>query len=753
MCQKGFSTRTGPSDARRSAAFLIIGIVISIILHVDNAASGASPVEEFSAEKVSQAIETGVEFLWSRQQQDGSWPSKHNDKYPVGPTALAAYALLECGQSPQDPRMQKTLEWLAKRDSIKTYSLALRCNAWQVADMTTNKKYRNNLKTDARRLWNSANKGSYHYISNGNPARGWDNSNSQYGLLGVWAAAREDVEVPRSYWQQVWDHWKSTQNPDGGWGYIGHGAPVKTQTRATMTAAGVASLFVCMDNLSGQEYVNCTGGDLSPVIKRGLKWLDDNFTESLGKVKTHYYYLYGIERVALASGYKYFGTTDWYKIGAADLIKRVRLGGKGGWGGSVVNTSFALLFLARGQNPVLFNKLQYPGMWNNRPRDLAAATRWITRTFERTVNWQIVNLRTPVADWHDAPILYIAGSQAPKFTDEHLEKIRSFVHQGGTILSVTECGGRSFSGRMRQVYQEIFEGYRLNQCPRDHEVYNVHFKIPPTQRIFEISNGIRPLAIHSEHDLAMNWQNRRFATTRDFQMAANIAIYVTGSLSDLPHRGTTHWPQKPRFTPKRTVKLLRVKHDANWNPEPLAYERLGRLMGAETATKLDLADPVDIKDLPQSDAQIAAITGTDKIELTDAQHKALKQYVASGGVLFIDAAGGSRDFARAMWNAVTQMYGATKLSPLSPSAKIYNIDGYEIQKVRYRRRTQNRMRTDRPRLYAVMVDQRPAIIFSRLDVTGGLLGQPGYTIDGYDPQSAYEIMRNVILAVASSGGD
>ena len=47
----------------------------------------------------------------------------------------------------------------------------------------------------------------------------WDNSNSQYGLLGVWAGAEVGMEVPDVYWRSVEQHWVSTQFRTGEWAY------------------------------------------------------------------------------------------------------------------------------------------------------------------------------------------------------------------------------------------------------------------------------------------------------------------------------------------------------------------------------------------------------------------------------------------------------------------------------------------------------------------------------------------------------
>ena len=50
--------------------------------------------------------------------------------------------------------------------------------------------------------------------------------------------------------------------------------------------------------------------------------------------------------------------------------------------------------------------------WNQRPRDVANLAFWASSRMERHLNWQIVNLNASADDLHDAPILYIAGSEA-----------------------------------------------------------------------------------------------------------------------------------------------------------------------------------------------------------------------------------------------------------------------------------------------------------------------------------------------------
>jgi len=708
----------------------------------------------FNDKAVAEAIKRATEFLWRSQQPNGSWGSHgrggRQELNHTGQTALAVYALLESGINPQDPRMDKALKWLASQSEEGTYALALRCNVWEVANRSTPGKYSKLLQADAARLWAAgARNGRYNYPARPGEKR-WDNSNSQYGLLGVWAAAMANLEVPAQYWDVVRRHWESTQHSDGGWGYQAGG-----ESTAAMVTGGVASLFVCYDEVYRGQFVRCgVTGSYYPRVKRGIDWLDKNFAATLrGQRLGHsdmFYYLYGVERVGLASGHKYFGKVDWYKEGATRLLNTQRGGSWNGKWGASVGTSFALVFLVRGRNAVILNKLEFEGDWNNRPRDLANLTRWMSRIFERTVNWQIINLSVPVSEWHDAPILYISGSQLPKFTDEHLRKLRTFVLQGGAIFSVTECGGTAgFKKGIRDTYKKLFPDHELTQCGKEHDIYSrrVHFDLPGRPVFHVLSNGVRPLAVHTDADLALSWQLRKTVTQQwAFHAASNVVRYITDRVSMVRPRGTTHWPTPYSGGVSRTVKLARLKHAGLFDPEPLAYERFSRLMAREAGTKVEVLGPMEIADLPGSGAKVATLTGIGKLSLSEADQTALKAWVENGGLLVVDAAGGSKAFGDSAEAILKKMFGDFRVRRLASMAPLFRVSGMPIDKVKYRRRTKLRLQQSTPNLKGVLLNGRLGAVFSREDLTAGLVGYPSWTVDGYAPESAFEIMRNVVLS-------
>ncbi|MBI5725327.1 MAG: DUF4159 domain-containing protein [Planctomycetes bacterium] len=776
------------------------------------------PVESFTDEDISKAIEKGLAYLWSQQMDDGSWGPSGQPKsqdgasnrmyYITGLTALACYALLDSGVDPQEPKIAKALDWLAgmqeksvelkTADEIKkmsdadkgalrrtedgmmettdwrTYSVGLRSNVWFSANKTTRNKFQKNLEKDVNWLINGTNNGGYSYITPSrnitlsDPRAGTDgdNSNGQYGQLGVWAGQRAGMEIPREYWYKSMNFWIGRQNTDGGWNYREAGEP----SYGNMTAAGVATLFVCFDALFAESFSKCNVSHEVEMraIQRGLDWFDKNFERTLAAPEGHeqsspYYYLYGVERVGLASGYKYFGRMDWFKEGARKILGDQE--DAGSWRRGLAHegtrdaqtnqrieaTAFALLFLIRGQKPIMFNKLEYKGDWNNRPRDCANLCRWQSKALEKEVNWQIITLKSDVGEWHDAPIVYIGGSIKPAFSDEEINKLRTYVNQGGTLFVMTQCGGAAFGGGMKELYRKLFPKYELQILGADHEFYKIHGLTGGKVKFSMVHNGIRPLVLHTDDDLSLPWQQYAIATGKQaFDAASTIMLYVTDK--QIKNRGANSWPAEPKGPFDRTVKIVKLKYAGNCDAEPLAMERFARLLGKFNRVKVEYPpEPVEIAALKDSGARLAILTGTTAFKLKDDDKAALKDYVERGGLVFFDSGGGSKPFGDSARELIGELLGADSLLPLPLSSPVYQIKDMTIEKVKYRRVT--RARTGgmkEPRLMAVLAGDRPKVIFSQEDIVAGLVGYPSYACDGYEPESAFNVMRNLVLYAATA---
>ncbi len=738
----------------------------------------------FSDEAVTKAIEKGRAYLLGKQNADGSWRDPGGgglqivgDDRKIAGTALFVYSLLTAGVDIKDERLVKALDWLEKQRSGWNYAVSMRCMAWQAAYKADpgQAKYRALLRADAMALIKAAARGtktpgSYGYridyrVETDNRTKRMrrsalkssDPSNGQYGVLGVWASHQLYGEVPRRYWEVVLKYWLSEQRGDGGWAY----KDSDKNSTATMTAAGVATMFVCIDALFGHKFVRCDQPQEIPQLNKALAWFDRNFPKSLkddelchGGHGGMYYYLFGVERVGLASGYRYFGKADWHKLGASWLLNEQN--GNGSWKGrygDLTSTAYALLFLARGQHGVLFNRLEYNGDWNNRPRALANLCRWVGKAFEQDLYWQIVNLRTDVEDWHDGPILVITGSTKPKFSDGDVAKLRQYVHEGGTLFTIAECNGEGFREGVDELAKKLFPGRSLTDITPDHALYTAQERIRRDLEVSVVSNGVRPLLIHTDQDLAVDWQLNRFKSAEVvFELAANVAMYVTGR--HLRHRGEHGWPDEPRRSDGPTVTIAPIRHGGNWRPEPLAWQRLARRVGAATDVNVEVAEPVAAAELKAAKNHIASLTGTEAFQLDQAGRDALKAYVEGGGLLLVHAAGGwtggGKAFAESAEAMLYDLYGRRSLRTLASMHDLYRMKGHEIDRPRYHLKTKTRLGGSVLALKGVMVDDdtRLGVLFSREDLITGLIGCTPLPCDGFLPQTAYDLARNAVLYAA-----
>ena len=458
-------SRSSPASIRIGHALLAWATILAAAgpcCAVDGAAEGPK-APTITPYEVDRTVEKAVAYVWSKQLADGRWEKDANrvgtdhDGWQAGQgdtfggyTALSVYALLAAGEKHSDPRMIKAIEFLKKADIIGVYPLGMRCAVW--LSLGNNVDTRALMAADRARLEAGLNRtgknaglwdyGNGHGLANPDIHR-VDHSVSQYGVLGLWGASQLDVPASPETWNLIEAAWRKGQNADGGWTYTDDGRP----STASMTAAGIATLFIVRD-VHGNAMTVTPRGKPAPAnpdqpMDDGLNWMTSHFNE----VETNYNW-YGVERIAAASGYKYFGKVDWYSRGTANLIKTQKEDGS--WPGTpnlgmpISDTDFALLFLCHGRAPVMINKLDYSigadghvsdAPWNRRRSDIANLARFTGHNLEVLLNWQIINLAAPVEDWHDAPILYVAGNKALQFTPYEEAKLKLFIEQGGMILA------------------------------------------------------------------------------------------------------------------------------------------------------------------------------------------------------------------------------------------------------------------------------------------------------------------------------
>jgi hypothetical protein len=752
-----------------------VWIALIVVLAMLRTVRAAAP------QQIDAAIESGVKWLYSQQNSRGHWEQGEGPDQKAkawqpsggqwgGTTALAVYALLASGESAQDPRLVRAIEFLSSAKITGVYALAMRAQVWQRLPRTPQRQRLVLQDAQALRamlIQDGPGRGFFDYAASG--GKSYSHSRGNYGVLGLWAVAQAGVEVPSDVWQTVEQGWVSHQDPSGGWTYK---APDETEHPVTpgMTAAGVASLFITQDMLAGDRGADCKPVPPNQPLERGLTWLADHF-DAVASDQSYardypYATLYAVERVGMAGGLRTFGRIDWYERGADWLLRRQA--SSGAWAesrrgdGDVVDTAFALLFLSRGQAPVVMAKLDYtedsaqPARWNSRPRDVANLVRWIGSAMERDLSWHIVPTSASLPILHEAPILYLAGRDKWTPSQQLQDAIRDYIQTGGLVMACGDCGGEDFATSIRSIGEQMFAGRRFRELPADHPIYTrqqfARSKWKSTPRVQGLSNGVRELILLiPEGDPGRIWQmNRPRSQEHLWQLGADIVQYAAGQ-QDMRKRGATHLVQRdPSVTDTRQVAVARLAYNGNWDPEPAGWPRLAEVMHNEQRFELRLSEARLGGNSELSGVPIAYLTGTDALALDTEAKQQLRSFIDAGGRLVIDAAGGSSTFAASAETLLGELLPDAPLRPLPADHAIYSAGGLPSATPSYRRFAQLSLglKDGTPRLMAIEREGKLIVVYSREDLSAGLVGVSADGIAGYTPQSAADIMSRMLLYLA-----
>lgn len=716
-------------------------------------ASAAPPVDPEMKDvvAVNKAIDLGVQYLrrnWNKEDHWESFVITSLTSMKGGITALATLALLNSGVKPTDDAVAKPLDYLRKLEPQKTYVVALAnlCFA-EVRDP----KDLARVQANTDWLLKSA-------VRGGGKIVGWsypdpniqrpDASNTQYALLGLYAAKQCGVKVPDDEWKQLLKLYQESQISEtkdtGSWSYI----DIDRSGSFTMTTAGVCGLLIARMGLeeSGQGLnaetgiaANCGIYPENEAIRKGMNWIGNKFSfDKAEAAKSTYYNVYGIERVGRLSGQRFIGKIDWYREGCDFLVKGQKP--EGYWsandeddfkGVNVISTSFALLFLSKGRSPVLLSKMAHGpskmegkmlietgsknGLldWNRKHNDAKNLTDFASRELFKNLplGWQTYDPRRK--EFSDAeilveagtlvqtPILYITGHNAPVLTGQQEKLLKKYLEEGGFVVAEACCGSKEFAEEFRNLVGRLFKGSELKPVRPEHALWKSHFLVPPTEfpKLECLDVGCRTVLVFSPEPLAGYWEETRFMPKpgveaksrgeRAFQLAANVIAYATGKE-----------PPKNRLSTRKLVDDKEVKNPPRGfvqpvqlkiGEEPPAKSAMRNLMGyLRENAKLD----VSLKELPPMSPQdeelfkfkFLYMHGKKEFDIEADGIENLKANLQSGGLLLADACCGSGPFDKSFRKFVEKAFPDSTLQEIPLDDPLYSekLNGRKIDIVERR---------------------------------------------------------------------
>lgn len=685
-----------------------------------------------------------------------------------GPSALAALALLSADVEAEGTGLGRLLDGMADDDTegMGTYVRSLRSAAWSALlqrplTQTARLRYTNLLRKEMAWLRSAMQEGGgYGYGGTDNPAqRQWDNSNTQFAHLGLWAGAIVDREVSKRYWLRMAQHWMETQDPSGGWGYSrDSGSPT-----SSMTVAGCNSLYIVLDRYyarTDRRYRLFEGAaprkrardrmrELNEAIARGDAFLTEHPPSPHAFAG---YELFGIERLGLASGRAFLGGRDWYRRHVDTVAGRA-------WGDNPEADAFALIFLTHGRAPILFQKLAWsddPEQWNYYHRDLSGLTRYLSQVYERLHRWQIVPREAGLQDLDDAPFLYVSGSGELALSDALGRTIRRYVENGGTVFVHADRADEAFARSAEAVFEAMFEdrGLAFAALPKRHPLYRCQFgrkTFPWTQHVplRALSDGSRILVYVSHVDLAGAWHQDQRSFEDLFRIMANVRTYSAPPFSDLPRRLRRPLRTAPPAVQRGSVTLARLRHRGPWNTHMTAWQRAAPLLRHETGVDVHIANPVSARDADIPDSiDVLHVSVRGPLTFEDDESSALRRFIRRGGLVVIDAADGQPRGIGAVLPVVDQIDAGQReiLTANHPIVSGGMAGGAALLDLRTTPAGASLRKGNLPPpIFTRTIDGRVAVLGCPFDLTAGLDGVFIWNRVGYQPSDTRRLVGNVLL--------
>lgn len=785
---------------RSTVTWLALAMAGAIILTALPAAPArAQLVLEFKLtdKDVDKAMERLQNFLWMRQKDDGSWEDvvgAHYDRMTGGTTALVALALLEAGVGLSDERMERAIENLLTVKMDDTQSVALRVMALSRAyRLAQRKEFAGQIVHDLH--WLTDNLPRAGAWGQRGPERTGSNTYSQYGLLALWeseyAGFNERRKVPRGVmdvedgeetdvselwpiamrnlsrsWPMIEKTWLDRQRPDDGWTYAAN-APADVESSLTMTAAGVASLYIVIDKahapymVPGRPYPKARKA--FDAAREGLDW----FSEQLSPGFTSDGYLaFGVQRIAVASGRKYIGGHDWFRLGVKEIAERaadarVKIAGREHRAphGADMQAAYYLIFLARGRVPVTFNKLERPGTdWDIAPRDIANLTRYLNIELEKRMAWQIVSVDKPVAEYLDSPILFLNGVQPISLKDETVGKMREYILRGGMIVGEATNNSAGFVKSFKTMLEKAFpesgaadgEAYKWKELPETHPILN---ELSDRDRgrvgdVWGMEDGTRLIAVLLTRDHATAWQQLDVVKKPwCFTIGRNLFRYATANE-----------PLRTRLRPVFAGRVIEAdkKHQIGiihagprWLSDKYAVEQLSDKLATDARVSVELIQVKDPASLDPEQCPMIVIAGRGSWAMPEVLAKGLQAYVERGGLVVFNANMGDLVFGKVAKAQAKRIVPGGLPAPILKADPImtglvYRERGRTIEDpdIRYALRMAG---VNEVELTGYRTGDRWGVIVSPHDIFMSMLGTPIYGNKGYGGGTAQQVAANLFL--------
>ncbi|WDE97628.1 DUF4159 domain-containing protein [Lentisphaera profundi] len=660
-----------------------------------------------------------------------------------GYTAANALALAYAGVKANDPVMKKALEALLNAPPKRIYSLSVYIMLLAEVDKV---RYKDEISKQAQVLIKAqAMNGTWNYGGTG-PG---DNSVTQFALLGLNAARAAGIKIPVEVFEKSRKHYINQQNKDGGWGYVS-----SRSVTPSMTAAGLSSLSICgeelEESLEMKKGARFIGKYISnPHIQKSMGKLEQYLKTSPQSIFSNGYTSYGLERVGIFFDRRYLAGVDWYRFGAESMIRnQFRFS-------THSETFFPLLFLAKGNTPLLMGKISPSFAKKNsnlRRNDCRNMMKDLSNLLSTKVDWEQVNLSEANTSLGKLPILYWSGYNVTRLTDDENDVLKKFLNDGGTLVIAPALNSRAFSDGALQEIRKIYPTAVFEYLSTDHEL---------RQMYYDLRTSDLPLRVLSSHCS----KHRVFLLKDDFSIqyeAKKVHKINRLTLANLARFAMREKPLLGRLVKKQLLvdkqekaKKIIVDEDDDQDGMQLAYlsysgvESLNKkaqgleLMQAYfrqgmTFPSRNKAKEVDLRDLKAMQQNpFICFSGAKKVDLSQIEKANLKFYLENGGFIFCENTCSKQAFSDSIKELLLELFPKEKLSAIPNDHVLYKEPYSQGLKLI------GNAKGDQDFLQGLRLSQRYVLVMSPYDLSTSIAGG-AESFGGLDTESAIRLFTNII---------
>ena len=319
-------------------------------------------------------------------------------------------------------------------------------------------------------------------------------------------------------------------------------------------------------------------------------------------------------------------------------------------------------------------------------------------------------------------------------------------------------GEQLYPGHHFRLLEPTSPIYTSEGFPRD--------RWPSKPPVRALTNGTRELLVlFGSGDPARIWQGRTFLPIKQDaygQMMLDLFLYSIDTQGLRKRNETYIVTRRDDVKPSKPVRVARLQYAGNWDPEPGGWRRLANTLHNDRVAELDVqpVDPsaADSGGLTSASFALASLTvASADFKLSGPAREAIRQFVAAGGTVLVDVAGGRSAYRYAAEEELAKLFpdAPRQLPVLPPESPVFSsVKGVDSlgrpATVTYRHFDRPAGALHRPQLRGLPGSGgRIAVFYSPEDVSVGLVGEPVGGVSGYVPSDATKIVAATIQYAAS----